>query len=115
MSIIVFLAVVVLVTVIPVMVAAKYLDARNSGFLSCVLAVVGSVSAEHIASMFISNPGFSALVAFVLTAVFYSVILGASFKNSVLIALLAIGVQFVVGYFLLGAGVATGVLTEGGA
>lgn len=100
MNLIVFLAILVLLTVIPVMTAAKILKAERSSFWICLLAVIASVASESISSMFIASEGLASLVALTVTAVCFAVILGATFIQSLLIALLSIGVQFVLALLL---------------
>jgi hypothetical protein len=109
MNFIIFILVVVVLTVIPVMIAAKLLGAKNTSFWSCVFAVIASVAAENIAEQVVSNPGFSGLIAVAVTAVCFSLILGAKYIQSVLIALLSIGVQYGIALLVAGMGIATGV------
>ena len=111
MEFIIFILIVIVLTVIPVMVAAKLLAAKNTSFWSCVFAVVASVAADNVAEHVVSNPGFSGLVAVAATAVCFSVILGAKYFQSVLIALLSYGVQYGVTLFIAGMGIATGVVS----
>lgn len=104
----IFIIVVVVLTVIPVMIAAKLMGAKNTSFGSSLLAVIASVAAENIAQQVISNPGFSGLIAVAITAVCFSLILGAKYIQSILIALLSIGVQYGLALVLAGFGIATG-------
>ncbi len=106
-----FIFIVVVLTIIPVMVSAKLLQAKNTSFWSCLLAVITSVAAEHIAQQLVSNPGFAGLLAVAITAVCFSLILGAKYIQSVLIALLAIGVQYGLALLLAGVGLAAGIAT----
>jgi len=111
MSFMIFILVVVVLTVIPVMIAAKLLGAKNTTFWSCVFAVIASVAAENIAEHVISNPGFAGLLAVATTAVCFSLILGAKYIQSVLIALLSYGVQYGIALLVAGMGIAAGVVS----
>ena len=105
-----FFGVVILVTVIPVMIAAKILEAENTGFFACTVAVIGSVAAEHISEAVISNPGFAAILAIAITGIFFSLTLGSKYKEAILIALLAYGVQYAVAFLVAGIGITAGVV-----
>ena len=100
MNLLIFLAIVVILTVIPVMIAAKMLKANRSSFWICLLAVIASVASDHLSSMFIANDGIAYLVALAITALCFSAILGASFIQSLVIALVSIGIQFVIALLL---------------
>ena len=108
MNFIIFILVVVVLTVFPVMIAAKLLGAEKTTFWVCVLAVIASVAAENVSGAIISNPGLSGFIALAITAVCFSVILGAKFFQSLLIALLSIGVQYGLAMLVAGLGIATG-------
>ncbi len=101
MEFIVALLIVILVTVFPVMISARALKARNTGFWICLLAVICSSLVGGFVSELFSNQFISVVVAFVATAIIYSVVLGAGFVKSLLIALLSIviqiGIVFIIG------------------
>lgn len=84
---------IVMVTVVPVMVSARLLGAKNTGFIVCFLAVIGSVLSEHFSHVIIENDFIAGVVTVAVTAVFFSVVLGAKYLQSILIALLSYGVQ----------------------
>ena len=111
MSFLIFILVVIVLTVFPVMIAAKLLGAKNTNFWSCVFAVIASVAADNISEQLISNPGFSGLLAIAATAVCFSVILGAKYLQSVLISFLSYGVQYGIALVVAGMGIATGVVS----
>ena len=90
------IAILIVVTVIPVMIAASVMGARNTGFWSCVIAVIGSVFASRIAEMYIHNHYASLAVSFVLTAMIFSLVLGAKFTQSALISILSVVIQALV-------------------
>ncbi len=110
MDLLVFTVVLVVLTVIPVMLAAKLFGAPNTSFWACVIAVAMSVAASSVSAQFIANPGLAGFAALALTAVCFSVILGTSYLHSFLIALLSIGIQYGLVMLVAGLGIAYGVV-----
>lgn len=86
-------AILALILVVPVMLAAKMLNAGNSGFLMCLLAVVIGSLANHFAQSYVEG-GFGWLLGYVAQVVVYSLLLRAGFIQSLLISLLAAIIQF---------------------
>ena len=101
MGVLILVCVVILFTIVPVMVAAKMLNASNTGFWSCLVAVVLSSIVGNFVTQFIQAEGIAALVSFVISAVIFSVVLGAKYVQSACIALLAVVIQYG-SIFLLG-------------
>ncbi|NVK89390.1 MAG: hypothetical protein HWE13_14735 [Gammaproteobacteria bacterium] len=93
MEIIIVLLVMIAVLVVPVMVAAKLLKARNHGFWSALIAVIAVIAVDAITDGLIAQPLIAALVSIALTALCFSFILGARFLQSVVIAVVAFGIQ----------------------
>ncbi|WMS88954.1 hypothetical protein [Pleionea litopenaei] len=104
----IILTIMVVVLVVPVMLAAKMLNARNSGFFSALLAVIAAAIANALTGSFFHNPWLAALLAIIVTAVCFSLILGARFLQSLGIAILAyiiqVGLVFLLATFGLAAG-----------
>ncbi len=92
MTVILFL---IAITIVPVMISARVLNAANTGFFSCLIAVIASAAAYRGAAELVSHAGLSFITAIALTAIVFSMILGAKYIQSVFIALLSIGIQFV--------------------
>lgn len=113
MSFLLFIAVVIILTVIPVMIAAKLLGAERTSFLSCLLVVIASVAAEKIGSNLVENEVVATVIALAFTALCISLILGAKYLQSIVIAVLSIGVQFGLALVLAGLGLASGVVDFG--
>lgn len=109
-GILIFFLVIIVVTVIPVMIAVKLLDARNTGFIACTLAVIGSVAAENVSEVLISNPAYAGITAIVVTGLMYSFALDTTYKKAILIALLSFGVQYVAVLALAGVGISSGIV-----
>lgn len=111
MGFLIFIALVIMFTVIPVMVAAKILGAERTSFMRCLLVVIASVAAETIASNLVDNEVIAGLIAIAFTGLCISVILGAKYLQSIVIAVLSIGVQL--GLAILLAGLFGGVVRFG--
>ncbi len=107
MEILVFFVVIVLLTVFPVMVAAKILGAEKSSFFSCLLVVIASFVANKVGIALVDNQLLASIIAIAFTALCITMILGAKYFQSLLISLLSIGVQFVIVLVLATIGVAT--------
>jgi hypothetical protein len=107
MEILVFFAVIVLLTVFPVMIAAKMLGAENSAFFSCLLVVIASVVANKVGFALADSQLLANVIAIAFTALCISMILGAKYFQSLLISLLSIGLQFVIAIALTAIGFAT--------
>ena len=96
MEILVFFVVIVLLTVFPVMIAAKILGDENSSFFSCLLVVIASVVANKVGIALVDNQLLANIIAIAFTALCITMILGAKYFQSLLISLLSIGLQFVI-------------------
>lgn len=93
MEILIASAIVALITVVPVMIAAKLLKANNTGFFSCLFAVLVSFGASFLAAMYIDNTTVLTLAQIAITVVVFAMFLNAHYVQSALIALLAYIVQ----------------------
>jgi hypothetical protein len=90
------LLVLIAVTVVPVMIAAKWARARRSGFLPTLAAVVVATLAGQAALQFIGDPLLALAGAFVLGCAAYALVLGTSFVAAVGIAVVATVLQVVI-------------------
>lgn len=106
MDLILILAITILLTVAPVMIAAKVFKAEHSSFMRCLFAVICSAVAEYFIRDMMDNQGLASVVSLLVTAVLFAMILGAKFGQSLLIALLAIGMYFGIAYLLVSFGLA---------
>ncbi len=90
-------AVIVLVAVAliiwPVQIAAKLVGARHSGLLRCLLALIVSNVLHGIG---LTVPVAGSLVAFLLSAVAFAVLLGTGFLRAIVLAVLQMVLFFVV-------------------
>ncbi len=100
MELILFFVALVLLTVFPVMVAAKMLGAENTSFFPCLLVVIASVVANKVGVALADNQLIASIIAIAITALCISMMLGAKYFQSLLISLLSIGVQFVIAIVL---------------
>ena len=94
MGFIIALCVLIAFTIVPVMLAAKMLNASNTGFWPCVFAVVLSSVAAGFVSQFVSGEALYFVVSFAISAVIFSAILGAKYIQSACIALVALVIQY---------------------
>lgn len=104
MELLIVIAVTVLITIVPVMIAAKMLNAANSGFLSSLIAVILSSVGSGFVSNFTTDEAVALLISFVISVAIFSVVLGAKYIQSACIALLALVIQYgtIVGLGVLG-------------
>lgn len=87
--------VLVLITVVPVMIAARWAHARRRGFLPALAAVVLATLAVHLALAFIGHPLLAMVVALVAACGAYALVLRTSFVAAVGIAVVAMVLQLV--------------------
>ena len=112
MEFVIIFAVIAVVIVIPIMIGARLVGAKNTGFGSALLAVVIVAPLSALISLFVANE----IVAFVGTAVVsafvLSGILGTTFFRGLAISVIATIIQVVVILFfaglLIGGGAAVG-------
>ncbi|EAR62654.1 hypothetical protein [Neptuniibacter caesariensis] len=83
----------IFLTIVPVMISARVFNAANTSFFPCLIAVIASAAAYTGAGTLISNEGLSFVASIALTALMFSMILGAKYMQSVFIALLTVGIQ----------------------
>jgi hypothetical protein len=95
MGLLITVAVLSIIAVVPVMVGARLLKAQNTGFFSCLLAVVLSMLGTMVLANYIENDGLNFILSIPLSALIYGFILGASFIQALFIALVSIVIQFV--------------------
>ncbi|MDX1609268.1 MAG: hypothetical protein R3225_04020 [Halofilum sp. (in: g-proteobacteria)] len=86
----------IVVTVVPVMIAAKWARARRSGFLHSLLAVVVATVVAQLALHLIGDPLLAFVVAFVGFVAAYALILGSTFVAAVGIAVIAVVLQVLI-------------------
>lgn len=85
----------IVITVVPVMLAARWAHARRRGFLPALVAVVLATVAAHLALSFIGGALVGLLVAFVAACGVYAFVLRTSFVAAVGIAVVAMVLQVV--------------------
>jgi len=105
---IIFLAIIVLVTVAPLMIAGKILGAANTGFFTCLMLVLFIGAIEKGAGIIFSNPGFAVVAAVAATGAIVSFMMETNYIKGITISLLTIGVMYVLVAGLAGLGIATG-------
>jgi len=101
MALILSAVIIIAITIGPVMVAAKMLHAGNSGFFSCLIAVVLASVAGNFIFYHIGNTLIALVAAIVAVGLIYSLVLSARFVQSLCIALLAVAIQYAT-IFLIG-------------
>lgn len=88
--------VMVLITVVPVMIAAGWARARRRGFLPALAAVILATLAAHFSLSLIGSPLLGLLAAFVAACAVYALVLRTSFVAAVGIAVVAMVLQIVI-------------------
>lgn len=104
MEILLAIVVVLLFMLAPLKLAAGWCDARNNSWFTCVIAVICAIVANQLGNSLFSEPLLSLLAVMALTMVFYSLIFGVTLLQGGLIALLALGVQYVASLVLVAIG-----------
>jgi hypothetical protein len=104
MEVIVAIIVVLVLLLVPLKLAAGWCNASNNSWTTCVIAVIGSVVANKVGQSQLADPLLALVAVMGLTMVFYSLIFGVTLLRGGLIALLAIGIQYVAGLVLVGIG-----------
>jgi len=98
------LLVLIAITVLPVMIAAKWAHARNSGFFASLAAVVVATLLAQIALLLVGEPLIGLIVAFVVACGTFALILRTSFVAAVGIAVVALILQVVIVFVLMAVG-----------
>ena len=88
-----FVLVVIAVTVLPVMVAAKWARARRSGFLPALGAVLLATFVSQLALVLVDHALIALALAFVAGCTAYALVLGTSFVAAVGIAIVSLALQ----------------------
>ncbi|MDZ7748139.1 MAG: hypothetical protein U5K43_04230 [Halofilum sp. (in: g-proteobacteria)] len=89
-------AVVIAITVLPVMVAAKWARARRNGFLAALAAVIVATVLGQLALNLVGEPLLGFAAAFVVGCAAYALVLGTSFVAAVGIAVVATLLQLLI-------------------
>lgn len=90
------LLVLIAITVVPVMLAARWARARRRGFLHALAAVVLATVVAHLALYFIDSALLALVIAFVAACGVYALVLGTSFVAAVGIAVVALILQILI-------------------
>ena len=98
------LAGLVAITVVPVMLAAKWAGARRAGFLAALVAVVLATVAGQLAVQFAGDPLAGTLLAFAAACAVYALVLRTPFVAAVGIAVVALVLQLLIVAGLLALG-----------
>jgi|GEM_PF-2155225 len=98
------LLVLIAITVLPVMIAAKWARARNSGFFASLAAVVVATLLAQLALGLIGEPLLGVIVAFLVACGAYALILRTSFVAAVGIAVIALVLQVAIVFGLMALG-----------
>jgi hypothetical protein len=98
---------IVVLTVVPVMLAAKWAGARRSGFLHAFAAVVLATIAGQIGFGLIGDATVGLAFAVVLGLAVYAFVLGTSFVSAIGIAVVAVLIQWGIVFSLVWLGVET--------
>lgn len=88
-TIILFLVIIAIILAIPIKISASIIGAKNSSFISCVIAAVVAVAAQYMCSKLI--PGLSEKLGFLLfiplSGLIYKLVLDTSFIKGLLISI----------------------------
>jgi hypothetical protein len=96
MNLLISITLVIVITVIPVMVAASLVGARHTGFLAALLAVVLQAGLVHLINYYIPTPELALIAHVIGGAAVFAVVLGTT-----LIRGLAVGVLFALFAYLI--------------
>jgi hypothetical protein len=106
MDILVAITLLIAVTVVPIMIGARVVGAKNTGFGSALIAVVVLSALSFFVSKYIGNP----LLAFAASAagggVMLAAILGTTFWKGILVSIIAVAIQ--IGVLVMFAGALLG-------
>ena len=112
LHVLIALLVLIAITVLPVMLAARWARARHRGFVHAFAAVVLATIAAHLVMALIGDPLLGLLAAFAVACAVYALVLGTSFVAAVGIAVVALVLQvaIVAGLLWLGLQLPVGVV-----
>lgn len=99
-------AIAILVTVVPVMFAARIVRARRANFLAALFSVILLVAVSILAERYVPIPWLAALLTVVVSAALLATVLGTTFLRgfavSVLAFIISVGVIVVLSMALSG-------------
>jgi hypothetical protein len=93
MSVLLVLAVIVVIAIVPVMVGARVVHARNDGFGSALLAVIVLSALSMTVKHFVPNPALGFVASVLGTGFLLGGILGTTFLRGLAIAAITIALQ----------------------
>lgn len=105
------LVLLIAITVLPVMLAARWARARRPGFLAALAAVVVATVLVQLVLNLVGDPVLGFIAAFVVGCAAYAAILGSSFVSAVGIAVVAFLLQGLILIGLLALGLQVPVVT----
>ncbi len=91
-----FVVLVIAITVVPVMIAAKWARARRSGFGAALLAVMLATVVAQLALAFTGDALLGLILSFIVACAAYALVLGTSFVAAVGIAVVALALQVLI-------------------
>lgn len=89
------IAIILTILILPIKIAAKYVQARNTGVFMCLLALIlAAIIQKGVTISFplisVQDPVFDSLGAVLLSAFAYMLVLGTTYIKGIIIALLQI-------------------------
>ena len=106
MSLLIMLLVVFVVALVPVMIGARVVGARNTGVGAALLSVLAITLISIICDRLIGNPLFNFLIAAALGGLVMSGILGTTFWRAIGVAIIAAAIQWGIALLFFGAVIA---------
>ena len=97
------------VLLLPVKIAAGWMGAERTSFLSCFFAVVFAMIINAVASMFVK---YGTFVSIFVAAVAYMLVLGTTYLRALAIEILSVAILFGMAAILVAIGIAPAVLKE---
>jgi hypothetical protein len=106
MSLLVALLVLFVVALVPVMIGARVVGARNTGIGAALLSVLALTVIAIICDRLIGNPLFNFLISAALGGLVMSGILGTTFWRAIGVAIIAAAIQWGIALMFFGAVIA---------
>jgi hypothetical protein len=106
MSLLVALLVLFIVTLVPVMIGARVVGARNTGIGAALLSVLALMVIGALCDRLIGSPLLNFLISAALGGAVMSAILGTTFWRAIGVAIIAAAIQWGIALFFFGAVIA---------
>ena len=89
-------------TVVPVMIGARLVNARNTGFAAAFMAVAALFVLSAVIGLFVPSENLSIALSIAGGAALFAAILGTTFLRGLVVSIVVVAIQTIVIFALIG-------------